>query len=77
MHFAEAAALVSPMASHCDEPELIGEDLQSSELDDVVRRCEEISASLKNKLGAVMGYCRSDTSAPACQCFPWHVPEHA
>ena len=55
------------MADHCDEPELIGEELHSSELDDVVRRCEEISASLKSKLGAVMGYCRSDTSAPTWQ----------
>lgn len=64
---AEAAALESRLADDCDEPDLIGEEHQSSELDDVVRRCEEISASLKSKLGAVTGYCRSDTAAPT-----WH-----
>ena len=59
MQIAEAACRDSPTANHGNEPIFIGEELQSSELDDVMRKCEEISASLKSKLGAVTGYCRS------------------
>lgn len=58
MQCADAAVLDSPMANHCNGPIMIGEELASSELDEVVQKCEKISATLKSKLGAVMGYCR-------------------
>ena len=66
MQTAEAACRDSPTANRGSELMFVGEELRSSELDDVMRKCEEISASLKSKLGAVTGYCRSAIHTSAC-----------
>ncbi|KAK9836737.1 hypothetical protein WJX74_007100 [Apatococcus lobatus] len=57
---AEAIDLESPEANHDNESLFMGQEIQSSELDGVMRKCEEISASLKSKLGTITGYCSED-----------------